>query len=90
VTTAPDLELTARLSADEIRTHVVHDAQVQTTGRWVALLRSDTRIGMSAKMEAGGFYRNVVVEKRLIARNQASRSRPESPSTGSGSSSVAH
>jgi hypothetical protein len=79
--TAPDLELTARLSADELRTHVAHDAQVYVTGRYVAAVQSDTRIGMSEKMQAGGCYRSVVVEKRLIARKQAFQPRPESPST---------
>jgi hypothetical protein len=69
--TAPDLELVARLAADELRTHVAHDSQVQTTGRYVAVVRSDTRLGISEKMEAEGCYRSVVVETRLIARNQA-------------------
>jgi hypothetical protein len=68
--TAPDLELEAGLSAGELRTHVAHDAHVQATGRWVALIRSETRIGISEKVESGGCYCNVVVEKRLIARNQ--------------------
>jgi hypothetical protein len=67
--TAPDLELTAGLSAGELRTHVAPDADVHTTGRWVALERSEMRIGISATTEAGGCYRDVVVEKRLIARN---------------------
>lgn len=65
--TGPDLELTAGLSAGELRTHVAPDAQVQTTGRGVAVERSETRIGISEKTEAGGSYRNVVVEKRLAA-----------------------
>jgi hypothetical protein len=68
--TAPDLELAAGLSAGELRTHVAADAHVQTTGRYVGVVRSETRIGMSEKMEAGGCYCNVVVEKRLTARNQ--------------------
>jgi hypothetical protein len=67
--TAPDLELAARLSAGELRTHVAADAHVQTTDRYVGVVRSETRIGMSEKMEAGGCC-NVVVEKRLTARNQ--------------------
>lgn len=66
--TAPDLELAAGLSADELRTHVAPDAHVRTAGRFVAVVRSETRIGISATMEAGGCYRDVVAEKRLIAR----------------------
>jgi hypothetical protein len=65
--TAPDLELAAGLSARELRTHVAPDAHVQTTGRWVAVERSETGTGISEKTEAGGCYRNVVVEKRLAA-----------------------
>jgi hypothetical protein len=65
--TGPDLELAAGLSAGELRTHVVPDAQVQTTGRWVIVERSETRIGIGERTEAGGSYRNVVVEKRLAA-----------------------
>jgi hypothetical protein len=68
--TAPDLELAAGLSAVELRTHVAHDAHVQATGRYVEVVRSETRIGMSEKMEAGRCYCSVVVEKRLTARNQ--------------------
>ena len=66
--TGPDLELTAGLSAGELRTHVAPDAHVQTTGRGVAVERSEKRIGISKETEAGGIYRNVVVEKRLAAR----------------------
>lgn len=66
--TAPDLELAAGLAADELRMHVAPDVHVQTTGRFAAVVRSDTRIGTSATMEAGGCYRDVVAEKRLIAR----------------------
>ncbi|MFL5970790.1 MAG: hypothetical protein ACJ750_00150 [Gaiellaceae bacterium] len=33
----------------------------------MAVERSETRIGISEKTEAGGSYRNVVVEKRLAA-----------------------
>jgi hypothetical protein len=65
--TAPDLELTAGLSAGELRTHVAPRRARPNTGRWVAVERSETRIGISEKTEAGGCYRNVVVEKRLAA-----------------------
>lgn len=65
--TGPDLELTGGLSAGELRMYVAPDAHVKTTGRWVAVDRSETRIGISEKTEAGGCYRNVVVEKRLAA-----------------------
>ena len=65
--TAPDFELAVGLSAGELRTHVTPDARVQPTGRCVAVERWETRIGISAKAEAGGCYRNVVVEKRLAA-----------------------
>jgi hypothetical protein len=68
--TAPDFELAVGLSAGELRTHVAPDARVQTTGRCVAVERWETRIGISAKAEAGGCYRNVVVEKRLAATAQ--------------------
>jgi hypothetical protein len=68
--TAPDLELVVRLSADELRTRVAHDAQVQITGRCVAVERADTRIGISDRMDADGCYRSVVVEKRVIAQKQ--------------------
>jgi hypothetical protein len=71
--TAPDLELAVGLSADELLIHVAPDAQVQTTGRCVALERLETRIGISATMEAGGCYRDLVVQKRLIARNDVAR-----------------
>ena len=67
--TEPDLELTAGLSAAELRTHLAPEAEVQTTGKHVALERSETRIGIGATTEEGGCYRWVVVEKRLIARN---------------------
>ena len=66
--TAPDLELAVGLSAGQLRTHVAPDAQVQATGRCVALERSEMRIGISATMKAGCCYLDVVVEKRLIAR----------------------
>jgi hypothetical protein len=69
--TAPDLELTVGLSAGELRTHVAPDARVQPTGSYVAVERSETRIGISAKAEAGGCYRNVFVEKRLAATAQS-------------------
>ena len=65
--TGPDLELIAGLSAGELRTHVAPDAHVQTIGRWVAVERSERRIGISETTEAGGSYRNVLVEKRLAA-----------------------
>jgi len=66
--TEPDLELTAGLSASELRTHLAPDADVQTTGRSVALERSEVRIGINAMTEEGGRCRDVVVEKTLIAR----------------------
>lgn len=71
--TEPDLELTAGLSASELRTHAAPDAAVHTTGKRMALERSETRSGMGVKTEAGGYYRNVVVEKRAIARNIVAR-----------------
>jgi hypothetical protein len=71
--TAPDLELAVGLSADELRTHVAPNARVHATGRWVAVERSETQIGISAAAEAGGCYRGVVVEKRLIARINVAR-----------------
>ena len=71
--TEPDLELTAGLSASELRTHLPPDADVHTTGSCVALERSEIRTGLGATTEEGGRYRNVVVEKRLIARNDVSR-----------------
>jgi hypothetical protein len=71
--TAPDLELVVGLSAGELRAHVAPDAHVQTTGRCLALERSETRIGISATMEASCRYLDVVVEKRLIARNIVAR-----------------
>jgi hypothetical protein len=78
--TVPDLELEAGLSAVELRAHVAPDAQVQASGRWVAVRRSERRIGISEKVESGGCYRNFAVEKRLIARNQAPlRARPAGP-----------
>jgi hypothetical protein len=52
--TAPDLELAAGLSADALRLHDADDAHVQTTGKGVAVLRWDMRIGISEKMAAGG------------------------------------
>ena len=66
--TEPDLELTAGLAASELRTHLAPDADVHTTGSRVALERSEIRIGIGATTEEGGRYRNVVVEKTLIAR----------------------
>jgi hypothetical protein len=78
---APDLELDVGLSAGELRTHVAHDAHVQTTGRWVALVRSETRSGIDEATEAGGCYRNVFVEKRLSVRNQVPGSQRRRRST---------
>jgi hypothetical protein len=82
--TAPDLELAAGLSAGELRTHVAPDAHVRTTGRCVAVERSETRIGISEKTEAGGCYRNVVVEMRLIAWNQVPGLMPDGSLTCAG------
>jgi hypothetical protein len=65
--TRPDLELAARLSAGELRTHVAPDPRVTTTGRCVAVERSESRIGLGEKTEPGVSYRNVVIEKRLAA-----------------------
>jgi hypothetical protein len=73
--TAPDLEIAVGLSAGELRMHVAHDTHVQKTGRYVAVVRSETRIGIGEKMEAGGSYSNVAVEKRLTAWNQAGSQR---------------
>jgi hypothetical protein len=70
--TEPDLELTAGLSASELRTHLPPDAEVLTTGSCVVLERSEIRTGIGATTEEGGGYRNVVVEKRLVARNDVS------------------
>jgi hypothetical protein len=66
---APDLELAAGLSADELRMHSAPDTRVEKSGRYVVVERSETRIGVSGKMEAGGCYCNVLLEKRLTARN---------------------
>jgi hypothetical protein len=66
--TAPDLELVAGLSADELRMHSAHEAQVETSGRNVVVVRSVTRVGLSGKMQARGCYRDFALEKRLSAR----------------------
>jgi hypothetical protein len=80
--TAPDLELVVGLSAGELRAHVAPDAQVQTTSRCVALERSETRIGIGATMEAGCWYLDVFVEKRLVARNIVARGPINAAQTG--------
>jgi hypothetical protein len=63
----PDLELTAGLAADDVRLRIMDAADVQTAGG-CAVVGSELRIGSPEKIEAGRCYRNVAVEKRLLAR----------------------
>ena len=65
--TLPDFEITARLTARELRTRVAPDAQVGTTGPCVTLARGEARIGAHETVEACKWSTDVIVEKLVAA-----------------------
>jgi hypothetical protein len=62
----PDFELSASVRARKLVTHVPPEAQTETTGDDVTLAHRETRIRLPPKMEPGGRYDDVVVEKQVV------------------------
>jgi hypothetical protein len=64
-----DFEISASLRARRLVVHVPPEAETGTSGDDVKLDRQDAA-GRSEKLEPGGRYANVSVEKRLRGRKQ--------------------
>jgi hypothetical protein len=62
--TAPDFEITARLSARKLVSRIPPDPQ--TAGEDVTLAHDERRRGSPGKMETGRAYDDVVIEKRIV------------------------
>jgi hypothetical protein len=68
--TPDDFEISASLRARRLVVHVPPEAETRTSGDDVTLDREDAAKGLSKKLEPGGRYNNVSVEKRLRGRKQ--------------------
>jgi hypothetical protein len=75
VANPPDFELIASLRARVLVGHVPPSAFLETEGEEVALERDDERQGLPAEMRQRGKYRDVAVQKRVVGRMAAPRSR---------------
>jgi hypothetical protein len=75
--TAPDFEIKGRLRAQSVDVHVQPEAE--TKGEGVSVSRQESRRGVPAKLEAGGRYRDVDIEKQLIGEQT---SKPETDAAG--------
>jgi hypothetical protein len=63
---APDFEISTRLSAETLIAHVPPDARTEVEGANVTLARQQTIRGLPEQMESGGHYRDIVIDKRLV------------------------
>jgi hypothetical protein len=66
-----DFEVMVRLRAQKLDAHVPPETRTMTEGTNLTPTREDVRTGLPSRVEAGGSYRNVVVEKRLAAATPA-------------------
>ena len=64
--TAPDFEIRASLRARKLVVHVPPEAETETEGEGVSIARRENGGGLPAKLEPGGRYRDVSVEKELV------------------------
>jgi hypothetical protein len=95
--TAADFELSARLEADSLKTHVPPEMRTLVEGDGVVLDRVHARHGLPAHLEPGARYSNISIERRVRGQNEGSlrsgkpraamaptAAFPEGPSWGSG------
>ena len=64
--TAPDFEIRASFRARRLAVHVPPEAETETEGEGVSIARRENREGLPEKMETGGRYFDVNVEKELV------------------------
>jgi len=69
----PDFEVSARLQARQLISHVPPDTQTQPEGEAVTLAQRQARTGLPPRMRPAGRYENVAVEKQVLGRVQNSR-----------------
>jgi hypothetical protein len=69
----PDFELIAGLRARVLVSHAPPDAFSKTEGEDVVLEGEDARQGLPAEMRPRGKYRDVTVQKHVVARMAAPR-----------------
>jgi hypothetical protein len=62
-----DFEVMVCLRAREMRAHVPPETLTMTEGSDRMPTPDDVRLGLPSRIEAGGSYRDVVVESRLAA-----------------------
>jgi hypothetical protein len=75
--TAPDFEISTTLRARKLTSHVPPDGKTDPEG--VTVERHHKRKGLPEKMQPGGQYEDVTVNKRVIARIATSRAADTKP-----------
>ena len=80
--TAPDFEISTTLRARNLTSHVPPDGKTDPEG--VTVERRHTRKSLPEKMQPGGQYNDVTVNKRIIARFATSRAAETKPRRASG------
>jgi hypothetical protein len=70
---APDFEISTRLHAQRLTAHLPPEAE--TVAEEVVIDRRESSNGLPAKLERGGRYRGVDVEKKLVGEQLAARGR---------------
>jgi len=80
--TTPDFEISTALRARNLTSHVPPDGRTDTEG--VTVERHHKRKGLPEKMQPGGQYKDVTVNKQVIARIATSRAAEPKPRRASG------
>jgi hypothetical protein len=75
--TTPDFEISTTFRARQLTSHVPPDGTTDTEG--VTVERHHKRKGVPEEMEPGGQYKDVTVNKRVIARIATSRTAETKP-----------
>jgi hypothetical protein len=65
--TPADFEITAWLTARELRTHIPPDAQLETMSGGGTFIRGEAQSRAREAVERTGCSRDVIVEKRVVA-----------------------
>jgi hypothetical protein len=80
--TTPDFEISTAVRARNLTSHVPPDGKTDPEG--VTVERHHKRKGLPEEMQPGGHYKDVTVNKRVIARIATSRAAETKPRRASG------